>query len=59
MKILKFILCFICVPVIPLLGIGIIYGIGYYIFNYYYITVPMIIFGLWTWAAAGLYKEWF
>ncbi len=59
MKILKFLLCFIFVPTITLLMIGIVYGIGYYTFKYYYIAVPMIIFVLWTCTAIGLYKEWY
>ena len=59
MKLLKFLICFISVPMIPILMIGIVYGIGWYIWYYYYIAVPIIILGLWLWGAVGLYKEWF
>ncbi len=59
MNFLKWLLCFFLVPVIAILGLGGILLLIYFLFNYYYIMIPLLLIGFWIYAACGLYDDWF
>lgn len=59
MRVLKFLLCFIAVPLYLAAIIGLLVGVIYLIINFTYIIVPLVVLGLWAGVAYMFYTDWF
>ena len=56
-KKVKWLLCFIAVPIVIAALVGAFVGIIWLIEKLSYIIIPLVVLGLWVCAATGLYKE--